>query len=434
MKKSRLALAIILAFILIIICISVPTASWFTRPYPTDNVVDATEAQGEKMELTNKHVYPAYNGYNVSIATHSSSDGTNNSYETEVTGSGTGLDGLSGSDILAYNKKYFCTTITNNSGSDQNVSLYISKLSIPTSSQGTLALGVNEPTRGYRDYSSLAHPTFTTSNNTMRVYFEKDNSVTGWNGTDFYICWNEDPNTGIESLDATGSNGTYTKLQWVGDAGHLNHYYADIPRTATHAFFCVANWGTHNDGNEDWAQRSQTLWNLAQDGQAWNTPKLYKITSGWSGSNHTVAVYNSPGVGVNQFYSSISVAVGNTYNAALQSGSYIGGSVEYYSSDSNVFTVNKTTGVVTAVATGEATLYSKIINSSNGYWDAMQVETTIKVTAQGYYEFNDVPIVKNLKISGATENSANVAKVYWYILNNSGSNLSYTINKIYLGP
>lgn len=441
MKKSKVILAIILAVVLIVICISAPTFSWFTRLSLAEMESKGFVGKGEKMELNTKNQYPVYNGYNVSLATATSADGTNNSYTTAVTGSGTGANGFSGSGINSFNKKYFCTTITNSSGYDQNVSLYISKLSIPTSNQAKLALGVNEPTRSYHDYTSLVRQVFTATNNTMRIYFEKDNSVSGWNGTEFYICWNEDTNTGVESLNPTGSNGTYTKMLWVG-GNNPNHYYADIPRTATHAFFCVENWGTNNNGNANWGQRSQTLWNLAADGEAWNAPMLYKITSSYkdgnSNSNHLVVKYNSPGVGINQYYSSISVAANNTFDASFTSGQVIGGTKKYYSGDTSVFTVDENTGEITGVASGEATLYSKVINDNNGYGDAMQVETNVKVTAAGYYEFNDVPIVKNLLIPGAAgndqNNPANVVKVYWYILNNSSSSLSYIINNVYLGP
>lgn len=423
MKKSKYILAIALAFVLLITFISAPTFSWFTRPQ---------SKSGEEMLLNSKNAYSAYNGKNVTITTYPSANGFD--YSTAST------KNYSGSGVYPHNRKYYCTTITNNSGSDQNVSLYANKLSIPTSNtNGTLAIGVNGPTRNYRDYSSLAEPKFTTTNNTMRIYFEKDNSVTGWNGTDFYICYNEDPNTGVESLNSTGSNGTYYQMKWVGDAGHPNHFYADIPRTATHAFFAVANWGTNNNNSPDYSQRSQTLWNLAGDGQAWNTPKLYKITSTLTNGNRQVVKYSSPGVGVDQYYSSISLAAGNTYttDAIMDSSWFIGGSRKYYTNNPSVFTVDENTGSITTVSAGEATLYTKVINSSNGYWDAYQVETTIKVTEEGNYEFKDVPIVRNILIpgsGGSQEDPANVVKVYWYVINNSDSNnLSYTIDNLYIG-
>lgn len=424
MKKSKIVLAIALAVVLVMTVISVPTFSWFTRPQ---------HQAGDKMVLQSKNVYNAYNGYDVTISTTKATNGVD--YNDSANGEGD----LDGDGVAAHSRNYFCTTITNNSGGDQNVSLYAAKLSIPTpSSNGSLAIGVNEPTRNYRDYSSLAHPYFTTTNNTMRVYFEKDNSVNGWNGTDFYVCWKE----AGTAIDGTGSNGTYYHMTWVSDPGHPNHYYADIPRTANQLFFAVANWGTHNNGQPDYWQRSQLITNLSSDGQAWNSPKLWKITNTNNNGNATAVKYDSPGVGVDNKFSSISIAAGeNTFDASLDSSWYIGGSVKYYSSDESLFTVDEDSGVITTNnnnKTGEAKLYSKVINSSNGYWDAMQVESTIQITEDGYYEFTDVPIVRNLLIPGVDDQSTtaveNQINVYWYVINNHDSNaLDYEIDRLYLG-
>lgn len=224
MKKSKIILALALAIMIIVISISVPTFSWFTRPQ---------NLPGEKMVLVNKNTYTAYNGNNVTISTKSSSTGiiSPDSYTDDSSS-------LSGSEIGTYHRKYFCTTITNSSGSDQNVSLYARTLSIPTSNNGTLALGVNDPTRSYRDYSALAAQKTYYNQDSMRIYFQKPKTAPdGWSGTDFYICWNEDTNTGIESLDSTGSNGTYYKMTYCGEKDNYYNYYVDIPKTATHAFF-----------------------------------------------------------------------------------------------------------------------------------------------------------------------------------------------------
>ena len=425
MKKSKIILAIALAIAIVVTCVSVPTFSWFTRPHP-DSVLS-----GEKMMLENKNTYTAYNGKSVTIATKSSDTGVTSpdSYTTVCTNSAS----LSGSGISTYHRKYFCTTITNSSGTDQNVSLYARTLSIPTSDNGTLALGVNSPTRNYRDYSALATPSTKTTQNSMRIYFEKDNNVSGWNGTEFYICWNESSDTSHATLGSHGENGTYYKMTHVGGNNNPNQYYADIPKTATHAFFCVENWGTNNNGAENWGQRSQELTNLPSDGQTQTSSKLFKITSATSYNNHVVQKYdNITGNCINTYYDTIFVAYGNTFNAALSSGEYIG-TLKYYSSDTNVFTVNENTGVITPKnVNGEAVLYTK--STGGDYPDTQQVETTVKVTAASNYVFNDVPIVRNMKISGSTTDDANVVKVYWYIMNNSTTtSLSYTIDEVYVG-
>lgn len=438
MKKSKIILALALAIMIIVTSISVPTFSWFTRPQ---------NLSGEKMLLQSKNAYTAYNGKSVTISTKSSSTGiTSPDSYTDTSSS------LSGSGIATYHRKYFCTTITNSSSSEQNVSLYARTLSIPTSNNGTLALGVNDPTRSYRDYSALAAQKTYYNQDSMRIYFQKPKTAPdGWSGTDFYICWNEDTNTGIESLDSTGSNGTYYKMTYCGEKDNYYNYYVDIPKTATHAFFACENWA-ENKKVEDltadhWKKRTQTLWDLHGDGQSQLQSKVYQLTNTVTNGNTTVHTppYSVTGNCINHYYDTIYVAVGNTFNAALTnttniptrdgySANYIGGSLEYYSSDENVFEIvdkngNKTAtgGYIKPIAAGEATLYTKSVGGS--YPDSQQVETTVKVTAAANYVFNDVPIVRNIKL--AADESVDV---YWYVMNNSTTNaLTYTIDEVYVG-
>lgn len=427
MKKSKVVLAIVLAVVLLIAVWNVPTFSWFSRPHDQD---------GEKTVLgggTGSYSINAYNGYGVSIATYPSDDGFTYS-DTAITDT----TGYSGSNIPNNNRKYFKTTLTNNSGSVQNVSLYARTLSIRTANNGTLALGVNSPTRSYHDYSALAKPTTYADRDVMRIYFEKDNSVSGWNGTEFYICWNESSNLNNETLGSKGENGSYYKLTHVGGSNNPNQYYADIPKTATHAFFCVENWGTNNNGEPNYWQRSQELCNLALDGQTKTVSKLFKITDTNSNGNATVVKYdNITGNCINHYYKDIFVATGNTFDAALSNTTniplrtdyttnYIGGSLEYYSGDTSVFTVNKTTGVITPVGAGEATLYTKSVGGS--YPDEQQVESTVHVTSAANYVFNDVPIVKNIQME-----ADETVDVYWYVINNSPTTaLTYTIDQVYV--
>lgn len=420
MKKSRVILALALAVVFIITCMNVPTFSWFTRP---------KSQAGEDFVLKSKNEYTAYNGKNVTISTTKSTDGGVN-YDTTTAN-------YSGTNINPHTRNYFCTTITNNSGKDQNVSLYASKLSIPTTTtNGTLALGVNGPTRNYRDYTALAKGSLKTTGDVMRVYFENNYDVEGWQDKDkwYYICWNDDPDTNSPSLDGTGSNGNYYQMTKIDS----NHYYADIPKTATHAFFAVQDWGTNDNGNPKWSQRSQTLWNLASDGLSQTKSVVFKITSDYDNGNHVVKVCSGAdfiGACINSYYSTISVPMNSTFNAALSSGEYIG-KLNYYSGDKSIFDVNETTGVITPKAAGEAILYTKATGTS--YGDFVEVQTIVKVTAGSNYEFNDVPIVRNILIpsdKGDDENNPkNEVKVYWYVINNSNSNaLTYTIDDIYLG-
>ena len=386
MKKSKVILAIALAVLLLVTVMNAPTFSyWFSRPHNQD---------GKEMVLggdSGSYTVNAFNGNGVTVATYPSDDGF--TYSTTAT------TNYSGSNIPNNNRKYFCTTITNGSAA-QNVSLYARTLSIPTGTNGTLALGVNGPTRSYRDYTSLATPTKKTASSSMRVYFQKPTSgVDGWNGSDFYICFSEDPDTSQEILNSTGSNGTYYKLTYADTSSGYYNYYVDIPKTATHAFFAVENWGTNDNGNPNYAQRTQTLWNLAGDGLTQRQSVVYKLTTTVSGGNTRV---QTPGIAVdgaciNTYYDKIFVGTAS-FNAQLASTEYSSnGTVKYYSSDTGIFTVNETTGVITPVASGEATLYTKITGASFG--DTQQVETTVHVTMSANYVFKDVPIVKNIQMA-----------------------------------
>ena len=424
MKKSKVAIAVVLALVLVILCMNVPTFSWFSRGH---SFAGEDMMMGDSGFINNS--FTAYNGYNVGMETYASDDG--------VTYSGSPTSDFSGSDLLYNRRRYFCTTIdnTDSDSTDQNVSLYVKTLSIPKDNNGTLALGVNSPTRSYRDYSDLTKPSTKTTRDTMRIYFEKDNNVSGWNGTSFYICWKE----GNFTDTTMGSDGTYTPLTHVGGTGYPHQYYADIPKTATRAFFCVENWGTNgSDGNNQPApnywQRSN-IKNLTTDGQSQTSSKVYKITDTNNNGNATVVKYDVTGNCINSYYSHIFAAkVENgtsTFNAALSSGEYIG-TLKYYSSNTGVFTVDEDTGVITPVAAGTATLYTK--SQGGSYPDSQQVETDVTVTYAASsssisYVFYDVPIVKNLKIP-----SGESVDVYWYVINNSAtSSLRYTIDSIYLG-
>ena len=431
MKKSKVVLAIVLAVVLLIAVWNVPTFSWFSRPHSQDGAQAVLGGENGAYSIN------AYNGHGVSIATYTSSDG--------VTYSDTATTNYDGSDIPNNNRKYFKTTLTNGSGGAQNVSLYARTLSIPTANNGSLAIGVNGPTRSYRDYSSLSTQTSLSTRDAMRIYFQKpkNNPPSGWTGTEFYICWNEDTNTGIESLNALGSNGTYYKMTYCGEKDNYYNYYADIPKTATHAFFACENWAEGKQQSDltadNWKKRTQTLWNLGGDGQSQLQSKVYQLTSTVTNGNTQVHTppYSVDGACINNYYNTIFVTTGSNFDATLSnttniplrtdySANYIG-SLEYYSGDTSVFTVDKTSGVITPVGAGEAKLYTKAVGSS--FSDSQQVETTVKVTAANDYVFNDVPIVRNLKIPAGES-----VDVYWYVINNSETAaLRYTIDSLYIG-
>ena len=92
MKKSRIAIAVILAVVLAVTCVSVPTFSWFTRPQ---------SQTGEKMMLETNNTYNAYNGYGVTVSTMGSADSGIN-YSTNCNDA----NACSGSEIGIHNRMF----------------------------------------------------------------------------------------------------------------------------------------------------------------------------------------------------------------------------------------------------------------------------------------------------------------------------------------
>ena len=95
MKKSRIAIAVILAVVLAVTCVSVPTFSWFTRPQPESQ-------SGANMTLRTNNAYNAYNGYGVTVSTMGSADSGIN-YSTNCNDA----NACSGSEIGIHNRKFF---------------------------------------------------------------------------------------------------------------------------------------------------------------------------------------------------------------------------------------------------------------------------------------------------------------------------------------
>lgn len=418
MKKSKVILAIALAVVLVITCISVPTFSWFTRP---------KKLSGNTLSIN--ETAPVFNAVDVSVSTFSSTDGK--TYSTEVTGKTTGANGFSGSNIAFTDRKYFKTTLANqDENKEQNVSLYISRLAIPSTSNGTMAVGVNGPTRMYTDFSALATQSEKADGNYKRVYLDVTNNVNGWTGGYYYVCYGY----AGQDIGSKGENGTYVPMTLSNQAGKFS---ADIPKSANQLFFCVKDWGSNGEnGTENWWQRTQLFSDLYSDGLSQTQSKIYKVMNVNDNGNAKAEQYNINGACFVKYYSNISLNTGSTFNAALESSSgnveYISNQgLKYSSSNTNVFTVNENTGAITAKGAGTATLYTE---ATGGCGDTVKVETTVKVTS-GNYEFADFPIVKNVQLKAkGTEGGGDSVDVYWYVKSTNSNSLSYTIDGIYIAP
>lgn len=403
MKKSRIAIAVILAVVLAATCVSVPTFSWFTRP---------RSQTGEKMMLETNNTYNAYNGCDVTVSTW----GYNDSDSAYNTNCNTAND-CSGTEISIHNRKSFCSTITNSTNSEQNVSLYVRTLSIPARTNGTLALGVNGPTRSYRDYSSLTNKTYNTAfNYDKRIYFQTY-GVPGWeSGQDIYVTFGYEYGEKTYKMNYITHDNTW---------GHI--YYADLPYSANRLYFTVSGWQTASHGSEDWTMRSAEVSGLDETVNSINQSKVFRIMNQEDvNHNRPVEIGSVHGASIREYYSSITLATNAEFDASTELRYQTGATVEYYSSNSGVFTVD-VHGKITGVRAGTATLYTKVVGGT--YGDFIQKETEINVTPNNSYVFYDVPIVRNMKIP-----ANGTQEVYWYVINNSLTNaLSYTIDEVYIG-
>lgn len=426
MKKSKVILAIALAVILLVTCLSAPTFSWFTRPYPPVPAQSggADAAAGNVLGLTSKNVYTAYNGKNVTMTTTACTTGAEADYAAATSASGLGAT----NDVAVADRQYFCTTITNSSNTEQNISLYAANLHSTTTQ---FALGVNSPMRTYRDYSLIPPDPITTftSYNTMRVYFQRPGHYD--DGTWDY--W-EDGNYWLKWWNNSGSAGT-PKMTAIANTNNRD-YYVDIPQDAVGGYFYNKYYDENNVNTADC--RTQEV-NFTETYQTLSTPQTYFADNSKDNYNNVVIKKNQerwhPPYFV-KYYSTISLVPGSTFSAKLNYPD-CSGNLEFFSSDSDVFTVDQHSGIITAknVSDRSAYLYTKAIGDSG---DEYQVTTTVTVEDRSDgYSYTNVPIVKNLRIpvdSSATQNEhENIIKVYWYIKKN-GSSLSFKIDRIYLGP
>mgnify|MGYP000570864163 FL=1 len=129
------------------------------------------------------------------------------------------------------------------------------------------------------------------------------------------------------------------------------------------------------------------------------------------------------------YYSSISIPLGRTFNAGLVAGTdYVGSSISYSSSSKSVFTVGAN-GVITPVAEGTAKLTTTI--KGGAYGDTYSVTTEISVTSASTDSI-DTPIVTNLEIKPKATDGPTVSKVYWYIKNESSSTITYSLDDVYI--
>lgn len=211
MKKSRFAIVIALGLVLCLLCGVTTTFSWFSRP---------RFESGDSLRWSGQ--YKISNGKDISIKTVESGDDGATFGENAVTN-------FSGS-LLAGERRYFCTEISNSGNAEQNVSLFIKNLKTSgTASASGLYVGVNKPLKTYRSYNDIVGSGSTYTKTTLdkyRMYCETNN-VSSW----------KDSTTEIRIRYGTGSVSTPSwkgavVMTYVKGTGN-RVLCGDIPTSAT---------------------------------------------------------------------------------------------------------------------------------------------------------------------------------------------------------
>lgn len=408
MKKSKFAIVIALGLVLCLLCGVTTTFSWFSRP--------RTES-GDSLRWSGQ--YKISNGQNISIKTVESSDDGSTFGENAVTNFGGSLE--------AGKRRYFCTEISNSGNAEQNVSLFIKGLKTSdTASASGLYVGVNKPLKTYRSYNDIVGSNSTYTKTTLdkyRIYFNA-NGVKSWNDSDtttkirYSLEDKDDPSWTTDVI-----NMTYVKYV----DGH-KILYADIPITAKRIQIYV------NDSPS--GVNATPCISVASYCPEISPTNCYVFTlrANLEGGYHNcdTGAFKEPltdAANFANYYSSISIPLGRTFNAGLVAGTdYIGSSISYSSSLNSVFTVDKN-GVITPVAEGNAKLTTTI--KGGAYGDTYSVTTEISVTSASTDSI-DTPIVTNLEIKPKATDGPTVSKVYWYIKNESSSTITYTLDDVYI--
>lgn len=405
MKKSKFAIVIALGLVLCLLCGVTTTFSWFSRP--------RTES-GDSLRWSGQ--YKISNGQNISIKTVESSDDGSTFGENAVTNFGGSLQ--------AGKRRYFCTEISNSGNAEQNVSLFIKGLK--TASASGLYVGVNKPLKTYRSYNDIVGSNSTYTKTTLgkyRIYFNA-NGVQSWNDSDtttkirYSLEDKDNPSWATDVI-----NMTYVK--YVDNKKIL---YADIPTTAKRIQIYV------NDSPS--GANATPCISVASYCPKISPTNCYVFTlrTGLEKGYHNcdTNVFNKPLTDCANFvnyYSSISIPLGSTFNAGLVAGTdYVGSSISYSSSSNSVFKVGAN-GVITPVAEGTAKLTTTI--KGGAYGDTYSVTTEISVTSASTDSI-DTPIVTNLEIKPKATDGPTVSKVYWYIKNESSSTITYTLDDVHI--
>lgn len=395
MKKSKFTLVIVLGLVLCLLCGTVTTFSWFSRP---------RSKSGDTLKWSGS--YPIANGEKMSYKTYESLDDGATFGTTEV-------KDLSGT-VNAGERRYFCTEIRNAGTADQTVSLFLNNLKYTSTTTDGLYVGVNNPLKTYKKYAPI---TETADSKTVST-IKKKNVYVGFVYNKSYDpsqygiwYWNSKGTSGSAGVtNKKLGEGTYTTTN-ASHNGYTEKYYvyaSQIDYYADSMYLYYQNKDSKFDGGEntDIDNKNTVIW--------------YE----YGGSYHSSYVISGTAAGIEKFYSAATTTVGKTISLSATAQ----GTVSYTSSNPNVATVDSN-GQVTAKSAGTTTI---TVTSTGAYGDTISANCTLTVGDKAGSNTEYVPIVTNLKVTKATLDGDMVSKVYWYLKNESSSPISYTVDNLYL--
>lgn len=441
MKNRKLTvkkvLVVVLAAILFGLCITPSSYSWFTRP-------KLEYADGKAMNFTipNSVYYApgastqtsgapkAYAGNGVTMATYLS---TNDGVSFSDTAAAPATSGTLGTTSPS-NRIYYKTTITNSSGTEQNVSLYIKNF---TPSGNSVCVGTNVPIKAFKNYSmygvSIPSPTRNQSDgDKKRVYFEPVGRVPSGNNYDSHrTTWANKTYYVFSSTDGS----SFTRTTMTVTPNYSGIYYADINWDHNQCYFACAQ----SPANY---QRTQTFTNLYGDGLTMTQSLLFYTNGTYTDYNNAWAGKEyCTGASFAHYYKDITIAAvsGQSINVGLTRGTdYQANSNVTYTRGSTAFTVT-TAGVITPNTGISATTTTTLRYRATSYYGDYR-DQTVNVTVKKVVNTSAIkaaPIVTNLLLAASGDHATQ--DVYWFIQNGdemygqaSGS-ASYTLDGIYLG-
>lgn len=401
MKKLKILIVTSLALLLCFMCIVNTTFSWFTRP---------KELSGNALMFTNRDydISSKEDSY-FAINTYESTDGKTYG-DSPVTAF------PNSSELQPGARKYYRTDIINSGSHDQTLSLYLTNMQL-NSTTGNFFLGVNEPTRTYKQYGGSTSSTGKVAStiNKQNVYLALESVEVGegklTNNIDYVHAWNGSGvivDTYYSSMKDLGKTGNYTDdYGWKSERTY-NIYSATIDSRCT-SFMLKTKYN-------DWMPPQPTI-------SSNNTLIFYEFKNIYYAEARNFGVAAK----LESFYSSASVGVGSSINIQATA---TGSSIQYESSNNNVAKVDSN-GNVVGVSAGSATIKVKVYGA---YGDLIEASCNVQVTSSAT-SFTDIPIVTNVYVpkGEGTETGQTIQSVYWYIKNDATSgDLKYTISDLYL--